>query len=394
MIRLLPRVLFPGAALLVPVLAVAPSPVAAQSLLSASGLGVPVEAPDGRSRMLGNVGVALSGSALLPNDPASAGWALLPGITVSGQAGGEEFPDGGTAYQSRFPFLGVVYPYGEQVFSLAVSGVFSQEWDVEVDRTLDFAGDPVRAVDRFEGRGGVAAARLGVARRLFEDRVSVGVSAGTHLGSVERRFSRELDVEDVGPEVEPFEQEGVWRSSGLTAAAGAHWDVTPLIRVGGSVTWSEDLRLTPAAATDGAGQQVPLPLELRGGVFATLTPGLGLAASVYRADFSDAAAALGDASAPGVVWQWGGGLEWSGATLLGRRFPMGVGYRSRDLPFSFLGEAAQETALSGGVGIHLADAEDTPLARLHVGFETGTRTAGALSEEFWRTTFTLRLSGR
>lgn len=387
------------ARLAAPVLALAavatlPLSGSAQSLISASGLGVPTEAPDGRSRMLGSVGVGLSGSALLPNDPASAGWSLLPGIAVSGQAGGETFQDGGTAYQSRFPFLGIVYPHGNQVFSLSLSGAFSQEWDVEVDRILDFAGEEVRAVDRFEGRGGISVARFGVARRFAEDRVAVGANIGSHLGTMERRFSRELNADDVGPEVEPFELDGTWRSGGLTAAAGAHWDVTPLIRLGGSVTWSEDLRLDPTGTTEGTEQRVPIPLELRGGIFATLTPGLGLAASMYRADWSETADVLGDAEAPGVVWHWGAGLEWSGSTLLGRQFPVAVGYRSRDLPFSFLGSAATESALTGGFGIHLAESEGTPLARLHVGYERGTRTAGAVEEDFWRTTFTLRLSGR
>jgi hypothetical protein len=382
-----------------PVLALAavgtlPLPGAAQSLLSASGLGVPTEAPDGRSRMLGSVGVGLSGSALLPNDPASAAWSLLPGIAVSGQAGGETFQDGGTAHQSRFPFVGVVYPHGNQVFSLSLSGAFSQEWDVEVDRVLDFAGEEVRAVDRFEGRGGISVARLGVARRFAEDRVAVGANIGSHLGTMERRFSRELNADDVGPEVEPFELDGIWRSGGLTAAAGAHWDVTPLIRLGGSVTWSEDLRLDPTGNTEGLEHRIPIPLELRGGIFATLTPGLGLAASMYRADWSETVEVLGDADAPGVVWHWGAGLEWAGSTFLGRQFPVAVGYRSRDLPFSFLGSAATESAFTGGFGIHLAESEGTPLARLHVGYERGTRTAGAMEEDFWRTTFTLRLSGR
>jgi hypothetical protein len=371
-----------------------PAGVQAQSLLSASGLGVPTEAPDGRTRMLGGVGVVLSGSAFLPNDPASAGWVLLPGIGVTGQAGGESLADGSTARQSRFPFVGVVYPYGGNVFSLSLSGALSQEWDVEVERILDFAGDPVRAVDRFQGRGGISAARIGVARRIVEDRISVGVQAGSHLGSVERRFSRELEPEDVGPEVEPFQEVGLWRSRGLTAAAGAHWDVTPLIRLGASVTWSDDLLLEPTDGTGGGEVRVPMPLELRAGVFATLTPGLGLAASVERADWTRAAAALGDELAPGVVWRYGAGLEWSGGTVMGRDFPFAVGYRRRDLPFSFLGAAARESALTGGFGIHLAEVDNIPLARLHVGFERGSRTAGATDEDFWRATFTLRISGR
>jgi len=370
------------------------SPVQGQSLLSSSGLGLPAAAPDGRTQMLGGVGVGLSGSGFVPNDPASAGWATLPGISVSGQGGRDSAPDASTSNQARFPFVGIVYPYGSQVYSVGFSGVFSQQWDVEVDRDLAFDGQQIRAVDRFRGEGGISTARFGVARRFADDRVSVGAQVGPYLGSVGRRFSRELNADDVGPDVEPFAVEGRWRSEGWNAGVGVNWDVTSILRVGGSVNGSEDLRLVPTEGTAGASVSVPLPLEWRAGLFATLAPGLGLAASIYRADWSEAAQALGDSAAPGVVFQWGTGLEWSRGRLLGRDFPIALGYRSRDLPFSFLGEAAQERALTGGFGFHLADTETSPLARLHVGMEFGTRTSGVREEDFWRTVLTLRLAGR
>jgi hypothetical protein len=370
------------------------APLHGQSLLSSAGLGLPAAAPDGRTQMLGGVGVGLSGAGFVPTDPASAGWALLPGISVSGQGGGDRAPDASTSNQARFPLVGIVYPYGSQIYSVSFSGVFSQQWDVEVERDLAFEGQRVGAIDRFRGEGGISTARFGVARRFFEDRVSVGGQIGTHLGSVSRQFSRELNVEDVGPDVEPFQVQGSWRSEGLNAAAGVNWDLSSILRVGGSVTWSEELRLAPTEGTEGAGISVPLPLEWRAGLFATLAPGLGLAASVYRADWSAAAEAMGDAAAPGSVLQWGTGLEWSRARLLGRDFPLAIGYRARDLPFSYLGEAAREQALTGGFSLHLADTETAPLARLHLGMEFGTRTSGAREEDFWRSILTLRLAGR
>lgn len=47
-------------------------PLAAQSLFGSSGLGLPLEAVDARARALGNLGLGLSGGALLPGDPAAA----------------------------------------------------------------------------------------------------------------------------------------------------------------------------------------------------------------------------------------------------------------------------------------------------------------------------------
>jgi hypothetical protein len=368
-------------------------PLAAQSLVSSGGLGVPTDGGDARSRMLGGVGVSLSGAYLLPGDPAAAAGIRLPGISATLEVGTESPEDGTDAGRSRFPAFGIVYPYRNQALFATFSGVLAQEWRSEVDRTLQLGDSEVRVRDRFDSRGGISAARVGWARRVGE-RFSVGVSAGSHVGSLERTFVRELNPEDVGPEVEPFGVRGTWSARGPTLSAGAHWDVTPLIRVGGAVGWSGDLTLTPVDGTEGESLRVPMPLDLRLGTFATLTPGLGLAASVQRADWSSAARALGDENAPGVTWQWGAGVEWSGESVLGRRAPVGLGYRQRDLPFSFLGGGASESAFTGGIGIHLADADATPLARLDVGLERGSRSAGVWEESFWRTTVTLRLSGR
>lgn len=374
-------------------LAAAPG-LAAQSLLSsAGGLGAPTDASDARSRMLGGIGVALSGGYLLATDPAASAWIALPGISASMETSVERPEGGQTSGRTRFPAIGVVYPYGGQTFSFTFVGVLGQEWNAEVERIIDLGESEIGAIDRYQSRGGISAARVGWARR-FGERVAVGASAGSHVGSLERTFTRSLNPDDVGPEVETYGDRGTWRTTGPTAVAGASVDVTPLIRLGGSVTWSGDMRLDPTDGTTGGTRDVPLPLEVRVGTFATLTPGVGFAASAYRADWSEAAAALGDDAAPGVVWNWGAGVEWSGGTVRDRRIPLALGYRQRDLPFSFLGEAAKERTLSGGVGLHFLDAEETPIARMHIALERGSRSAGEFDETFWRTTVTLRLSGR
>lgn len=366
--------------------------VEAQSLLSAGGLGFLVDAPDARSRMLGGSGIGLSGSQLLPYDPAAAARISLPGATATMEAGVETPDDGERAGRTRFPNMGIVYPQAGLTFFATFSGYLNQEWRATATPTVDFGGRDVQARDEFEGSGGISAARLGVARE-FGDRIAIGIAAGTWLGSIERRFRRDLNPSDVGFLVEPYVVEGVWRAGGATVVGGVNLDLAPAIHLAASVAWSNDLTLSPAENTIGDDVVVPFPTELRVGAYGSLAPELGVAVSAYTADWSATAAALGDDAAPGRVWQWGGGLEWAGTSLLGRRIPLAVGYRQRDLPFSFLGNPASERAFTGGAGLFLVEGDGTPMARLELGMEVGSRSTAEWDESFLRSTVTLRLSG-
>ncbi|TVP47286.1 MAG: hypothetical protein EA350_05415 [Gemmatimonadales bacterium] len=384
-------VVLAGAALLE---GLAPAPVMAQSLFSAGGIGVPTGAPDGRTRMLGGVGLGLSGGYYSPTDPAAAGWLVLPGISASMESSSEVFGDGEPTGRTRFPFVGIAYPYRGNVYSLGVTGVLSQELRTEVERDIDFGnGLVVDAIDRFESQAGIGSAQVGMARQITPS-LSAGANLGFYLGTVERNFERQLDPSDVGSEVEFFQTGGLWRAEGNSVTTSVSWQPGSTLRLGAGATWSGDLDLVPEGATTGETVSVPLPLVLRLGGYAALTPQLGLTASVSRADWSDAAAALNDDGAPGTVLQWGVGAEWNGGIVRNRRVPLALGYRSGDLPFSFLGEAASESAVTGGFGIHLAETEGIPLALAHVGVERGSRAAGMAEETFWRTTVTFRISAR
>lgn len=374
--------------------AVAPEVAQAQSLLSSGGLGTPVDATDARSRALGGASVGLTGAGVFPTDPASAAGVSLPGIAATMEATVNTPDDGVESGGTRFPSLAILFPYRGYVFSATVAGVFSQEWDAAVIRVIELGGSDVQARDAFEGRGGVSTARFGVARPIGET-LQVGMAAGTYTGSLERQFVRELNPADVGPEVEPFGVRGVWRARGLNAVVGANWRVDDLFRVGGTVVFGGDLELSPTAETEGEARSVPMPTELRLGASGLLMPGLTVAVETSRADWSGAAEALENEGGPGVAWSLGGGVEWNRITVLGRPLPVALGYRQRDLPFSFLGETVSERALTSGIGLHLVDAtEETPLGRLHLSFETGNRSTDSWEESFLRTTLSLRVSGR
>jgi hypothetical protein len=365
-----------------------------QSLLSSGGLGMPTGPADGRARMLGGAGVGLNGGYFSPTDPAAAGWLFLGTIEGSMEAGIESLDDGATTGRSRFPSFGIAWPLGRNVYTLGFTGVLSQEWRSQVARPVEVGdGEVVDALDRFEARSGIGAFQLGVARRLSEP-LSVGVNVGRYVGSVDRNFARELDPIEVGPDVEPFTAQGRWRASGTSVTGSASWDLSSLIRVGAGATWGGDLALDPLGETAGGAVTVPMPVALRVGTHASLAPGLALVASMTSTDWSDAAAALGDDASPGRVLDWGAAVEWDGSRVRNRRIPLAVGYRSGELPFSYLGEPASESAFTGGIGIHLAEAEGIPLARVHVGLEAGTRSAGTSEESFFRTTVTFRITGR
>jgi hypothetical protein len=71
-------------ALLLTAVVVTAAPVSGQSLFNSAGMGLPVEALDGRARALGNLGIGLRGGSLMPTDPAAvAGYRLATGVMAS-----------------------------------------------------------------------------------------------------------------------------------------------------------------------------------------------------------------------------------------------------------------------------------------------------------------------
>lgn len=371
------------------------SPAAGQSLLGSGGLGLPVDPIDGRVSALGGVQAGLSEHQLLPNDPASAAGIPLPTITAGLQPTSGTMNDGtgeSDIGAIRFPMVGLSYPVGSTtVMTASFSSFLTHEWDVEIQRVLELQGEPVDAQERFQADGGISQAQVGIARRIVDD-FHVGAAAGMYIGSTERAFQRSLDPEVVGPEVEDFFEEGEWRARGGTFTASALWDPHPLVRIGGGVTWRGDLTMEPLAGAVEE-KEYPLPMTFRAGTTLSLVEELDLTAGIAWEDWSDTGEVMEHGDDVGTVMDVGGGLEWSGIGLGNRPLPIRLGYRRTDLPFGFKGESGDESSLSAGVGLNLAEIQVVPIARMDVSLERVNREAGELSEELWRTTVSLRLSG-
>lgn len=369
----------------------------AQSLLSASGLGTPVDPLDARARALGSIGVGLSAGTILPTDPAGAVGVSLPTVTATLQptVGTTEGlgPDADLA-TTRFPLFGLAYPVGsDKVITVSVGSYLDQNWALNVDGSVDLAGEPVGVTDAFVSEGGVSAVRVGWGQKIVEN-VTVGVTAGLHVGELRRRFTRSFDSVGVGRDVEEFDQSGRWRLAGPTASVGVAAEPIQALRLSGSLTWSGDLEAEPQDDTRGAARDFPLPLEYRVGASLTLTPGLGAHAGLSYADWSQTGRALTSGGSRGAAVSVGGGLEWSRLRLLNRRFPLRLGVRSSQLPFTFSGEDASELVFSTGLGMNLVESDEgVSLAGFDFAVEFGSRDAGSVTESFTRFSASLRVSG-
>ena len=155
--------------------------------------------------------------------------------------------------------------------------------------------------------------------------------------------------------------------------------------------WSGDLKAKPTEVTEGESSTFHLPTEFRFGASGILTPRLAMTVGLSFADWKSSDEFLGPESVSGPVWSYGGGVEWAGPSLGTRNFPIRLGIRKSDMPFTFDGEKPTESVVSGGIGLNLVPPEIGLLGAIDLAFEKGTRDAGPLSESFWRGTVTFRV---
>jgi hypothetical protein len=348
----------------------------------------------------------LFGSNLVPADIASAAQIFLPTgqLTLQPQWVDGKFGDESTSLRAtRFPHLGLAYPVpalgGTAVMHLG--SYLDQRWEFEDSSSVELQGSEFARYDVFKSRGGVSTFLLGWAQRVGDD-ISLGISVGSRIGSVVRTFQRVIDTNpdtdgDTGTsaedaiDVNPYQIGGEWQYSGLTAQVGFQWDPIPAIRLGGSMNWSQELRAEPVAAADSTALTFDLPTEFRFGASGILTPQLALTLGLTYSDWKASGDRLPAEAVAGSVWSIGGGLEWAGLTRGARRFPVRLGFRRSDLPFTIDGEGPTEQMFTGGFGMNLIPSQSGYTAVMDLGFERGTREAGSLSESFWRTSLTFRV---
>ncbi len=377
------------------VAAVGSSSLEAQSLFNGVGLGVPTDPVDARSRALGNIGIGLWGTALLPGDPAAAAGITVPTALFTAQPSWVESTRDGTtaeARSTRFPLLGIAYPaWNLGTLTFSFGSFLDQRFSAERAVSLELQDGPLDATDEFRSEGGVSEIRLGLARPLTGS-VAAGLQVGRYNGTLTRTLTRSLDGIDAEGSVLDFSASGRWAYSGTSVTAGASMNIGTVGRVAGSVTWSGDLEATPSESTEASGRAYDLPLQIRLGGTAVLAPGFAVTASFGSADWTSVSAGLGNATAQSAR-TYGAGVELGRAQILGRNAPLRFGYRRSDLPFALADGSPREIVWSGGFGLGLSETASVILAGVDLALERGTRSGGLIDESFWRAALTLRVAG-
>lgn len=373
------------------------SPLAGQSLFSAEGLGTPVAPMDARARALGAIGPGLFASGLIHGDPSSTSQLALPTITATFQpTWGDFVRDGesGTLRGTRFPIMGLSYPFGRfGVVSASFGSVLDQRWQAERTDMFEIGGETVEGVDRFVSSGGVAQGRLGWAYRPHE-KVGVGAEIGQYTGFLEQTFTRSFDSASVGSDAATFVEQDEWTYSGTSLSLGVTIDPIPSVRVAGSVTFGGTLNAEPGEETEGPTREFSMPTEIRLGASAALTSRLMATAGFQTGDWTGTNPEFESAGVSSGGTVVGAGLEWGGPRAIGRTWPLRLGYRRAELPFGPAGSDPVESSMSAGFSINLAQVDEFPLAGIDLAFERGSRSGGPLDENFTRATVTLRVSGR
>jgi opacity protein-like surface antigen len=343
------------------------------------------------------MGIGLLGGELSVVDPAAPAGLEIPSVAFSFQSSWADTDEDGTPGDfsgTRFPFIALGYPTRIGTVTLSFGGLLDQRWTASSSQIIDLDGEGTRGrvTDEFISDGGVSSVRLGVARRLA-DRVDVGIQVGRNIGDVSRVFTRRFDSLDIGGSLPSFTAGGRWSYRGWTASAGAATDVGSVLHVSAAYTWSGNLDALPDESTLGGEATFGLPSEFRAGATAILSPRLRASFGVHRASWSAADADVAEGGARDT-FSWGGGVEWAGASLLGKTSALRFGYRASELPFTSL-EATDptESALVGGLGMDLLTSGEVLLARLDFALERGLREAGLFEERFWRFSTSVRVSG-
>lgn len=366
-------------------------PAPAQSLLSARGLGAPLEPVDARARGLGGLPLGLPEPQMSLVNPAAAVGLPAAGLSVTfhsdviSASGGGESADFETA---RFPAIQAAFPLGERVVgTLGYAAVLDQNWTATREDSIDVTGSRVGVVDRFRSSGGVARLRGGLGYRLLP-RLDVGAAVDLYTGSALDTVYRVFPGSALAPSVTATSYE--WGGIGLSAGArwrGEAFSVSAAVSGGGELT---------AEPQDSGvvGKGYSLPLQLDAGGSARIAQQALAAVAVRWAGWS---AADGDLAATGGARdavQVAGGVEYEALRFLGRPLPVRLGGRVSQLPFRWSADGGfvDERAVTGGAGMRMAGGA----AALDLSLERGWRggDAAGLDESFWRVGLSLSLLGR
>jgi hypothetical protein len=358
-------------------LAAASRAAAQDSVFGIRGLGFLDHSVSARSAAAGDA-LAMFDPEVTLNPASLAAWRATSGWAVA-EGSRRSFDPGSGALSltaTRFPVIGFAGVLGPRVvLAVTASDFLDRNWSVEQTDTVAPRGTPVVATDRTRSLGGVTDLRAAMAYRTSIFTFGVGLHAltGSTVTTVDRTFPDDSSYR-------AFTQQQNTSYSGVGISLGMLVSPVAKLLAGASVRFSGRLRAT----TGDTAASVPMPVELNVGAAYQPVAGVTVSGTVGRAGWgtaADALAAAGQARSRDV-WSFGIGAEAAMLRLGRGLLPLRLGYRWRQLPFPIPSAAGviplSEHAVTGGLGFDTAGGRAT----VDLGLDSGSRTAGALSESF------------
>ena len=355
------------------------APARAQdSVFGIRGLGFPDLGLSARSEAMGTGNALFDAEASL-NPAAIAAWTTTAGWAVASSSSRRFDPGSGTVSlnSTRFPMFGFAAPVSPRItVAVTAADYLDRNWNVTQVDTVTPRDSAISVTDATRSQGGVS--DLGFSAAWHRTGFAVGLGLHILTGSAQTTVLRTFSGDTLA--YLPFSLQSTTSYRGVGVSLGVVAAPIPAVALAASLRTSGRLRAeSPDTSVD-----VPMPLELDGGVSVQPMPGLVLAATAGWASWSRASAALVAAGQGGArnVSNVGAGAEVSLVHLGRRTIPLRVGFHWRQLPFP-VPEAAgaswpSEQAGTFGFGFVAAGGRAT----VDIGFEFGSRVAGAIKESY------------
>ncbi len=347
---------------------------AAQGSLSQLGFGYPVGGLSARSMA--------TGSALADLDPLSA---VNPAaIVLNGRAQGyfqfePEFRQvnaGAGAVSTttlRFPLFMVTGRQGRATFALSYSSFMDRTWSNSYPDTQVIGSEKISSVVLTSSEGGIADVRGAMAWTVSE-RLHLAVAAHIYPGQnrvITGRIFPDSSRAGTFQNVNTFTYAGTGVSVGGVWITPNHITFAADLRAGGTL----DMRLGDSTRV-GSGR---IPLRYGISVAYDGVPGAVFSARYAGERWSDlrglGSASLGIADASDLSV----GAEAAGPRVGSAAMLFRLGYRSRGLPFTYVGNDVREASYGGGVGVPIGGTR----AFLDLGLARAARRAAGVKEDAW-----------
>ncbi|MCZ6917722.1 MAG: hypothetical protein O7I93_13170 [Gemmatimonadetes bacterium] len=363
-----------------------PASVQAQnSIYGTRGLGFPARPLSARSQALGG-GSAMFDRASALNPAGATGFDRVTVSAVSATSFREYSAAGVDVTglrETRFPlgFIGGGIARSAFSFNLGFSTYTERSFDLTTQDTVATPAGPVPVTDRIISDGGVVDVRAAIGWRAG---ASLGLGAALHLMTGSSRVVARRDFDS--DEFRSFEQRDVLSFRGTGFSAGVIWLLSDRVSVAASARVNGKLT---SSLKDGSFQDITMPRMLAGGILiGVLGNGRWMTTAKWRSWSRSAADLAASGSNAFDTWEVGSGLEF-GTDPTGRgHFPLRVGVRYAQLPFSPTLEQPTEWNFAIGTGAMFAARR----AIVDVALERFQRDGAGATERGWYLTIGITIT--